>query len=113
MSKKVTTTSAINVASRGRAGEMSGLKTEKSEGLPRAIQQLGMFTMNQYFRAAALQDNARTSMLTEKGNVISKQHIQDNTSIREEIEKNYAELIKINQKINNPWNITFPNNKSR
>ena len=113
MAKKVTTTSAINVAAMGKAGEMTGLKTEKSEGLPRAIQQLGMFTMNQYFRAAALQDNARTSMLTEKGNVISKQHIQDNTSIREEIEKNYAELIKINQKINNPWNITFPNNKSR
>ena len=52
MAKKVTTTSAINVAAMGKAGEMTGLKTEKSEGLPRAIQQLGMFTMNQYFRAA-------------------------------------------------------------
>lgn len=101
MAKK--TTSVINIAAMGKAGQMTGLNTGKqNSGVPAAVKSIGKFALNQYFRATQSQKLARVNAKKLFSEYYTKDAIIENTGAKLELERLSNQYAEANRILNHP-----------
>jgi hypothetical protein len=119
MAKTSSSKGVIDISAMGKVGESTGLKTEKEGSvIPVALKQIGSFALNQYFRANQIKKSAIAKIKTSFGDIITSEHIQNNTNALERVQELQSEIINATSYINNavhmltPWTEEYKKNQA-